>query len=125
MTDISLNDHQVQAAALRKVGIAAARAGPKARARRYLHQSIALDAGAEETWLWLARVATTPQAKGFYLRQTLLANLRNQWALVRLREVEQGLASAVHTRSPLLRDLRSAICVQRDTRTQTQLTFDL
>lgn len=62
MADIPLNDHRIQAAAVREAGIAAAWVGPKFWAGHYRHQARTLDASVGETWLSLADVARTLQA---------------------------------------------------------------
>ena len=91
MADVSPRDRQAQAVALRKAGIAAARAGQKVRARRYLRQSIALDDGVEETWLWLAGVAATSQESGACLQRVLSINPQSRPAQAGLRWAQQQL----------------------------------
>lgn len=89
MANVSPRDRRVQAAALREAGITAARAGQKARAQRYLRRSIALDDGVEETWLWLAGVAATPQESQACLRRALAINPHSQQAQAGLRWAQQ------------------------------------
>jgi tetratricopeptide (TPR) repeat protein len=91
MADVSPRDRRAQAAALRKAGIAAARAGQKVWARRYLRQSIAIDDGVEETWLWLAGVAATPQESMACLRRALVINPHSRQAEAGLRWAQQQL----------------------------------
>lgn len=91
MSDVSFRDRTTRAVALRQAGIAAARAGRKVEARRYLHQSIALDDGVEETWLWLAWVAVTPQESLACLRRALAINPHNRRAQAGLRWAQQRL----------------------------------
>jgi len=92
MADVSARNRRAQAAALRETGIAAARAGKRVWARRHLRQSIALDDGVEETWLWLAGVAATPRESEFCLRQVLAINPHSQRAQAGLQWVQQKLA---------------------------------
>ncbi|UCC64119.1 MAG: L,D-transpeptidase [Anaerolineae bacterium] len=89
MADVSPHDRHAQAAALRNAGIAAAQAGQKAQARRYLRQSIALDDDVEETWLWLAGVATTPQESVACLQRALIINPHSRHARAGLRWAQQ------------------------------------
>ena len=91
MVDILPSDHRIRAAALRAAGIAATRVGRRVRARRYLHQSISLDAGVGEAWFCLARLATTPQASAFYLRHGLAIDPHNSWAQAELCRAEEQL----------------------------------
>jgi tetratricopeptide (TPR) repeat protein len=91
VSDVSFRDRTTRAVALRQAGIAAARAGRKVEARRYLHQSIALDDGVEETWLWLAWVAVTPQESLACLRRALAINPHNRRAQAGLRWARQRL----------------------------------
>ena len=65
---------QDRAMALREAGMAAARNGHKVRARRYLRQSIALDDGVEESWLWLAGVAFSSEESEHCLLRALSIN---------------------------------------------------
>jgi len=92
MANVSARNRRAQAAALREVGIAAARAGRRVWSRRHLRQSIALDNGVEETWLWLAAVAATPRESEFCLRQALVINPHSQRARAGLQWVQQKLA---------------------------------
>jgi hypothetical protein len=48
---------------------AAVQAGQVPRARRFLRWVLACDPDDEEAWLWLARLATTPQEQLAYLRR--------------------------------------------------------
>lgn len=86
---VDLSSTEARAAVLRKAGIAAAQAGQKARARRYLRQSVALDGDAEETWLWLAGVAPTAAESEFCLRQALALNPRSERARAGLQWLAQ------------------------------------
>jgi hypothetical protein len=61
-------------------GIAAAKAGDKATARRLLTRAARRDAGSEATWLWLSSVLDTPQARAFCLRRVLDINPDNEAA---------------------------------------------
>jgi tetratricopeptide (TPR) repeat protein len=87
-------NRQAQAVAWREAGIAAARAGQKVRAQRYLRQSIALDDGVEETWLWLAGVAATPQESERCLRRALAINPHSERARAGLQWAQRRLAAA-------------------------------
>jgi len=91
MADVSPRDRRAQATALREAGIAAARAGQKVLARRYLRRSIALDDGVEETWLWLAGVAATIEDSRNCLRHALAINPHSQRAQAGLRWAQQRL----------------------------------
>ncbi len=99
MADTALTDVRLQAAALRDMGIAAARAGQRTRAQRYLHRSIALEADEEEPWLWLADLAAVPLAGAFYLRHALAINPRNRQARARLHQLEHRLNAGGETAS--------------------------
>ncbi len=92
MFDDSPRDRAAQAVALRQAGIAAAQAGQKTQARRYLRQSLVLDNGDPEAWLWLAGVAVTPQESLTCLRRALAINPHSQRAQAGLRWAEQQLA---------------------------------
>ena len=101
MADVSPRDRQAQAVALRKAGIAAARAGQRVRARRYLRHAIALDDGMEETWLWLAGVAITPQESVACLRRALAINPHSRQAKSGLQWAQQQLNQQPgHVQSP-------------------------
>ena len=91
MADVSPRDRQAQAATLREAGIAAAWAGQKVRARRYLRQSVAFDDGVEETWLWLAGVVVTPQESVSCLRRALAIDPHSQQAQAGLRWAQRQL----------------------------------
>jgi tetratricopeptide (TPR) repeat protein len=91
MANVSPRDRQAQATALREAGIAAARAGQKVQARRYLRQSIALDDDVEETWLWLAGVADTAQESLSCLRRALAIDPHSERAQAGLRWAQQRL----------------------------------
>jgi len=91
MADVSPRGRQAQATALREAGIAAARAGQKVQAWRYLRRSIVLDDGVEETWLWLAGVAATTQESLICLRHALAINPHSQRARAGLRWARRQL----------------------------------
>jgi tetratricopeptide (TPR) repeat protein len=104
MADVSPRDRQAQATALREAGIAAARAGQKVQAWRYLRRSVALDDGVEETWLWLAGVAATTQESLICLRHALAINPHSQraraglrWARRRVGQQRSYVQSTVQT----------------------------
>jgi len=82
---------------LRQAGIVAAQNGHKTQARRYLRQSIALDGNVEETWLWLAGVAVTPQESEYCLRQALALNPGSRRAQAGLRWLRQRAAAMDET----------------------------
>jgi CheY-like chemotaxis protein len=65
---------QDRAAAIVQIGIAAAKAGSKARARAALREAIALDPGNEQAWLWLAGVTDDPNEGIAYLERVLRLN---------------------------------------------------
>jgi lipoprotein-anchoring transpeptidase ErfK/SrfK len=97
MTGAPNRSRQAQAKAWREAGIAAARAGNKVRARRCLRQSIAFDDEVEETWLWLAGVAATPQESERHLRRALAINPHSRrakaglhWAQRKMSDQETG-----------------------------------
>ncbi|MGD8623482.1 MAG: roadblock/LC7 domain-containing protein [Anaerolineae bacterium] len=74
-----------------KAGIGAARQGKKGLARRLLHKVTELDPAREETWLWLASVASDSQEAHAYLETVLALNPNNRQAREGLRWVERQL----------------------------------
>lgn len=70
--------------ALRSEGIAAAKAGSRKRARELLENSIELDPGKEDSWLWLAAVAATREERRRYLERVLAIDPRHRQALALL-----------------------------------------
>jgi tetratricopeptide (TPR) repeat protein len=93
MDGVSSLDGAAQAAVLREAGVAAARAGKKVQARHYLCQSIALDDGVAETWLWLAGVAATPEESLACLRRALAIDPHDRRAQAGLRWARRQLSS--------------------------------
>lgn len=61
-------------------GIAAAEAGDKEEARRYLSQVIELNPEIEEAWLWLGGIATSPDESLIYFETALALNPRSERA---------------------------------------------
>jgi tetratricopeptide (TPR) repeat protein len=87
-------------------GIAAARAGHKARARELLFQVIARDEEIEAAWLWLSGVVDDPQERQVCLENVLALDPANVAARAGLRWLaEQGLIpSADQAPTPAPRD---------------------
>lgn len=61
-------------------GIAAAEAGDKEGARRYLSQVIELNPEIEEAWLWLGGIASSPDESLIYFETALALNPRSERA---------------------------------------------
>jgi len=76
-----------QAKALRREGIAAAKAGQKDQARQLLQQSLRLDPGSEAAWLWLVSVARDQRERLFSLNKLLDINPNNEMALQSLQQL--------------------------------------
>ena len=75
---------------------AAARSGRVARARRFLRWILACCPDDEEAWLWLARLASNPEARIAYLRQAYVFNRDSTRVLAALRQARsQQLEAAV------------------------------
>jgi len=71
------------------------------RARRFLRWILAAQPDDEEAWLWLARLASTSQAKSAYLRQALAFHPTSGRTVTALREARtQQLEAAAHELSP-------------------------
>ena len=71
------------------------------RARRFLRWILAAQPDDEEAWLWLARLAATPQARSAYLRQALAFHPTSERIAAALREARaQQLEAAAHELSP-------------------------
>ncbi len=70
-----------------EAGIAAARAGDRARARRLLAEVVRQEPGNEQGWLWLAGMVDRPAETIYCLEQALIVNPNNQAA-------RQGIAWA-------------------------------
>lgn len=77
------NDHALQALepARLQAGIAAARAGDKEEARRYLRAVVEHNRDSELGWLWLAGVAETSEEALRHLERVLAVNPGNERAL--------------------------------------------
>lgn len=61
-------------------GIAAARAGDRARARQLLKQALQADQRSEQAWLWLSSVVDTDEERARCLQSVLAINPHNQLA---------------------------------------------
>ncbi len=72
-------------------GIAAARAGRRREARRYLSRALDEDARNETAWLWLAWLAREPHHTLIYLNQVLTINPENRQAQAALEWARQKL----------------------------------
>src|SRR5215813_13635099 len=82
-----------QAKQLLQQGIAAARAGQQAQARKLLQEAVKRDPRSEPAWLWLSSVAQDDQERAFCLKQLLSINPNNENALKGLRQL--GIAQPV------------------------------
>ena len=85
---------------------AAARSNRLPRARRFLRWILACCPDDEEAWLWLARLASNPEARMAYLRQAYAFNrdsARVQAALrqARSQQLEASVGDLKHRRSLL------------------------
>lgn len=75
---------------------AAARSNRLARARRFLRWILACCPEDEEAWLWLARMASNPEARIAYLRQAYAFNRTSGRVQAALRQARtQQLEAAV------------------------------
>ncbi len=84
----------------------AARSNRLARARRFLRWILACCPDDEEAWLWLARLASSPEARIAYLRQAYAFSrdsARVQAALrqARSQQLEAAVGDLKRGRSPL------------------------
>src|SRR5260221_14232240 len=79
-----------QAKQLLQQGIAAARAGQQAQARKFLQEAVKRDPRSESAWLWLSSVAQDDQERAFCLKQLLSINPNNEHALKGLRQLGIG-----------------------------------
>jgi hypothetical protein len=69
-------------------GIAAAKAGDKATARRHLTQAVRRDPESVAAWLWLSSVLDTPQGRAFCLRRAVALDPDNSAAKKGLSALE-------------------------------------
>jgi len=82
---MSGTEGNTQIAALMRAGIAAARSGDRALARRCFRQIVGLDPRNETAWLWLAGLSDDPRASLAYLSRALEINPENARAKAGLR----------------------------------------
>jgi twitching motility two-component system response regulator PilG len=82
-------------------GVACAKAGDKAQARRLFGQVIEIDPNHEVAWIWLAGIAETPQEAGVYLERVLEINPGNERARAGLKWVQSRLAPVEPTPAPM------------------------
>jgi lipoprotein-anchoring transpeptidase ErfK/SrfK len=80
-----------QVSALTRAGIAAARSGDRALARRCFRQIVELDPGNEAAWMWLAGLSDDPRASLAYLSRVLEINPANSRAKAGLRWARRRL----------------------------------
>jgi Tetratricopeptide repeat len=71
------------------IGISAAKAGDKRRARRLLTQAVHHHPDSAEAWLWLGHALATPQGRIFCLRRALVLDPTNQLARRGLAALEK------------------------------------
>ncbi len=83
-----------QAKQLLQQGIAAARAGQQAQARKLLQEAVKRDPRSESAWLWLSSVAKDDQERAFCLKQLLSINPNNEHALKGLKQLGVGVQQA-------------------------------
>src|SRR5260221_13510389 len=83
-----------QAKQLLQQGIAAARAGQQAQARKLLQEAVKRDPRSESAWLWLSSVAKDDQERAFCLKQLLSINPNNEHALKGLKQLGEGVQQA-------------------------------
>src|SRR5258708_14435932 len=76
-----------QAKQLLQQGIAAARAGQQAQARKLLQEAVKRDPRSESAWLWLSSVAKDDQERTFCLKQLLTINPNNENAIRGLKQL--------------------------------------
>ncbi len=104
--------HSLEGNAARQVAVwwreaeVAARSNRLPRARRFLRWILACCPDDEEAWLWLARMASNPEARMAYLRQAYAFNrnsARVQAALrqARSQQLEAAVGDLKQGRSPL------------------------
>src|SRR5258708_31476659 len=79
-----------QAKQVLEKGIAAARAGQNAEARRLLQEAVKRDPRSESAWLWLSSVAKDDKERIFCLKQLLAINPDNENAIKGLRQLGIG-----------------------------------
>ena len=82
-------DPELNAAALLRRGIAAARVGDREEARRYLRQVTELDENNEEAWLWLSGVVDDLEEKRACFERVLAINPDNEEARMGLELLER------------------------------------
>src|SRR5215813_4715036 len=80
-----------QAKQVLQQGIAAARAGQNAEARRLLQEAVKRDPKSESAWLWLSSVAKDDKERIFCLKQLLAINPNNENAIKGLRQLGVGV----------------------------------
>ena len=90
---MSGTEGNTQIAALMRAGIAAARSGDRALARRCFRQIVGLDPRNETAWLWLAGLSDDPRASLAYLSRALEINPENARAKAGLRWARQRLSA--------------------------------
>lgn len=102
--------------ALRSEGVAAAKAGARRRARNLLESSIDLDAGKEDSWLWLAAVAETKEERRRCLTRVLAIDPRHRHALALLdlpelrQEAPAASSQTVDPAAPASATRRCPLC---------------
>lgn len=90
-----------QVAAWWREAEAAARSNRLPRARRFLRWILACSPDDEEAWLWLARLASNPEARMAYLRQAYAFNRDSGRVQAALRQARsQQLEAAVGDLKP-------------------------
>lgn len=81
-------------------GIRAARRGYKEPARQLLAQVLRADPDNEEAWLWLSRVADTPEQRADCLRHVLSINPDNRWAAEQLEALQAEAPTPAASAAP-------------------------
>ncbi len=81
-------------------GIRAARRGYKEPARQLLAQVLRADPDNEEAWLWLSRVADTPEQRADCLQHVLAINPDNRWAAEQLAALQAEAPAAPAPTAP-------------------------
>src|ERR1041384_4322608 len=99
-----------QAKQLLQQGIAAARAGQKAQARKLLQEAVKRDPRSESAWLWLSSVAQDDQERAFCLKQLLSINPNNEHAIKGLRQL--GISAQPQPGTPPARSQARATSTQ-------------
>ena len=94
---MSGTEGNTQIAALMRAGIAAARSGDRALARRCFRQIVGLDPRNETAWLWLAGLSDDPRASLAYLSRVLEINPENARAKAGLRWARRRLPTRTAT----------------------------